>query len=1180
MSSTPPKSTLKTPSKYWLGALFGRSAAKESSQGHVEASTDSTEPRQSLSKPKNLQQVNIVDTYNMEGTAIGSPGFSSPTAAAVSGLAIPFQQLKERTTLTDQSMSGKRPPQISEIQAVTKSPWKNNVPGMGRSELEPSRGKNRGHGSIYTTTNDIVRVPRNKRRIRNKYKTSASMGISQNRRNRGTVAIGIDVSAALMNARFAIEPSKEKIQADNNFRNNNFCKPGLQLLRRANGRLPEQQPENSNGKREIENKDQSTTDVARKKRKVGFSGLSEKRNESIPIENLVSTPSRKTSKRKATPYKSEAQERNVDYDEEMRGATKPFPIARDLVKAKRPAPKTAVKKSCNDDEREESFSRLPDTKDNIIGDYTIWSKSDEREMLGEAITGDIVAPYCFMLKPPVSLLSDIPMYKPTPSLPQFIQKPLAERVDRRVPDEDDDCEALQDKKRSKAETWKCETCGFENESDETFCLNIVVEKNTKKKEKCNESRKNKEPLGWGNIFGAEIKKQKESIKCTSCGVYNEKTALNCASCEAVLTTAETNINGTSTTVATGPTGNKVEVGGTIGKGGFTFGGAAGGSNNTGVITSTGFNFGSISSAAAVPPSSSPTTTPAATFSFKLDSSTAPLSTTTTTTGGFQFGATVPASTSAPASTVPVPVLNFGFTSTANSAAAPATAAPSSLTYSNEEKPSMNVQGNSAPQLFGNFAAPSSSSLKPNETPKTADPSTIPFKFGQNNKSTTAVSAPTFHFGQSNESKVSTTEPAENKNVFTVPKNTTTKTTDSEHSAHLFPTASNADSTAITSNVPVVTSGFHTSVPPLGGVIAKENDDGSSKKKRRGRDDTTAISSFGTPSSSASASASGMFGNKPSTTPSFSRGAATLVGASKPFVFGKSSTESSKQDNNSSSAAPVLACVPTTFGNTSNSNNAVQAPDLLFGGNAPSGTAGSSDTNHFGSVGLAPVPVPDTTFGSNIVAQTTGPFGSTPAAPTPVSLVPTHFGSTPTPGPAFGSTAPTKATFGSTPGPPPNSNFGSTSFVGTTTNAQSLTTFGSTPAPAQNSFGNLTPAPAQQPFGNGFGSTPAHTAPAQPFGTGNAPGFNTTATFGSGQPGGVSGPVPFGGAAQNPATTGGFGGHGSTQNSTPGGFGQQGQAGGFGSATPNVQNGNFSLGTGGASRGRVPGRRRIKARRPK
>mmetsp|Transcript_56926 Transcript_56926/g.61705 ORF Transcript_56926/g.61705 Transcript_56926/m.61705 type:complete len:1174 (-) Transcript_56926:191-3712(-) len=1173
MSATPPKSAHKTPSKKWFGILFG-STVKETPQEDVEPSTDSTEPRRSLSKPKNLQQINFGDTYTMEGTVIGSSGFPSPTAAAtVSVMTPPLQKLKEITTTT-----------------VPKSPWRslhsatNNVPGMGRSELEPSRGTNRGHDASICTTTNIFPVTHNRRRhTRNKYKTSLSMGIPQNRRNRGNGGFDINVSMVLNNARSVIEPSKQKVQADNNFRNNYFCRQGSQLHRRPNGRLPEQQPENSNGKREIENNDQSTMEVARKKRKVGFTDLSEKRNGSIPIENLVSTPSRKPSKRKATPYKSEAQERNVDCDEEMPGASKSFTIARNLVKAKRPASKTDTKKSCNDDEREESFSSMPDTKDNIIGDYTIWSKSDEREIFGEAITGDIVAPSCFMLKPPVSSLSEIPIYEPTPSLPQFSQKPLAERVDKRVPDEDDDYEAFQDKKRSKAETWKCDECGFENENDESRCLNIVVEKNTKNKKKCDEGRKSKEPLGWGNIFAAEIKEQKERIKCTSCGVYNEKTALNCASCETALTIAEANSNGTSTTASTDPTGNKIEMDGTIGKGGFTFGGAASGSNNTGVITSTGFNFGGKSTAASAPLLSSPTTTSAETFSFKLDTTTAPLLTATTTTaGGFQFGAAA----TVPASTVPVPVLNFGFPSTAKSTAAPATVAQSSLTNSNEDKPSMKVEGNGAPLLFGNFAAPSSSSLKPNETPKTAAPSTTPFKFGENKKSTTAVSAPTFHFGQSNESKVPTTKPAterqnivaENKNFFSVTKDTTTKTTDSEHSARLFSTASNADSTAITSNIPAVTSGFDNSVPPLGSVITKENDDGSSKKKRRGRDDTTAISSFGTTASSASVSvSSGMFGNNTSTVPSFSGGAATSVTASKPFVFGNSSTESSKQDINSSSAAPVLAYVPTAFGNTSNSNNTIQASDLLFGGNAPSGSAGLSDTNHFGSVGSAPVPVPDTTFGSNVVANTAGPFGSTPAAPASVSLIPTPFGSTPAPGPTFGSAAPTQATFGSTPGPAPNSNFGSTPFVGTTTPAQSLTTFGSTPAPAQQSFGNSTPVPAQQPFGNGFG-TPAPTAPAQPFGTGNASSFNTTTTFGTAQPGGVSAPVPFG--AQNPATTGGFGGHGATQNSTPGGFGQHGQAGGFGSATSNVQTGNFSLGTGGASRGRVPGRRRIKARRPK
>ncbi|OEU11672.1 hypothetical protein FRACYDRAFT_244791 [Fragilariopsis cylindrus CCMP1102] len=61
----------------------------------------------------------------------------------------------------------------------------------------------------------------------NKYKPSISFGIGT-RRNRG--GNDIDVSAALKNVRSAIEPSNQKIQADNNYRNNVVCRPGSRLL--------------------------------------------------------------------------------------------------------------------------------------------------------------------------------------------------------------------------------------------------------------------------------------------------------------------------------------------------------------------------------------------------------------------------------------------------------------------------------------------------------------------------------------------------------------------------------------------------------------------------------------------------------------------------------------------------------------------------------------------------------------------------------------------------------------------------------------------------------------------------------------------------------------------------------------------------------------------------------------
>jgi len=418
---------------------------------------------------------------------------------------------------------------------------------MGISKPTPSKDTTRSrHGNNYTaSTSTIAPVSRRTRRGRNKYKPSISFGIGK-RRNRG--ATDIDVSEALKNVRSAIEPSNQKIQADNNYRNIIVCRSGSRLLdqQRSNGRLPDEQQqhrENNNGKREIVNDDQyqSTTEVARKKRRVGFN--EESNDGSMPIENLVSTstPSRTSNKhkRKATPYKSGANKGNFDddddddgdHDEEMNGASKPIPTiaSRDLVKAKRPASKSASKKSDSDDDdddedKEEDFTIMPDMKDILFGEYKNWSTSDEREKLGEPIVGDFTAPDCFMLKPPVSL-ADTPRYILIPRLSQFRQMPLADRTDRTVLDEDDDIQ----------ETWKCDAGGFANADDETHCQFVKVEPNEQKnqmEEKCTGGRKVNKPLGWGNTkFSASIKQQQDRIKCTSCGVFNEKSSLKCASCE-------------------------------------------------------------------------------------------------------------------------------------------------------------------------------------------------------------------------------------------------------------------------------------------------------------------------------------------------------------------------------------------------------------------------------------------------------------------------------------------------------------------------------------------------------------------------------------------------------------------------------------------------------------------------
>ncbi|OEU15298.1 hypothetical protein FRACYDRAFT_239978 [Fragilariopsis cylindrus CCMP1102] len=1127
MSSTPlpPQSTKKTPAKTpsqtWGNVLFGFMSTKKPVKPSPDSTTESRR-RSSSKSNKNLERVNLEDNYNNINGGVASQfsNVSSPdaaaAAAAVPGVSfgaspLPLQQLQKDTT---------RP-----VARRSATPWKsergnNSVQfDMGIAKPKPSRDRTRRHGNNYTMSKSTIAPVNRRTRIGgNKYKPSITFGIGK-RRNRG--GNNIDVSAALKNVRSAIEPSNQKIQADNNYRNNVVCRPGSRLLdqQRSNGRLPDEQQhrENTNGKREIVNDDQyqSTTEVARKKRRVGFNN--EESNDT----------------------------------------------SRDLVKAKRPASKTASKKYDSDEDKEEDFTIMPASKDDLVGDYKNWSTSDEREKLGEPIVGDFTAPDCFMLKPPVSL-ADTPRYNPTPSLPQFRQLPLAERTDRTVPDEDDDCDDQQDTKRSKIETWKCDDCGFANADDETYCQFVKVEENKQKNQrekKCLCGRSGKEPLGWGNSFGAILKQQQDRIKCKSCGVFNEKSRSKCASCEVNLPTGGTgSTNGTSTATATGAAAanSKVETAGSIGTQGFSFGASLGGSTTTttGAISSSGFSFGGSRAAVAAPSSTD------AGGAISLS--------------GFSFAAST---TAAPA---PGAISSTGFSFSGSTAPTPAPAVASSTT------PSTTITS------AGGFSFGNATTVPPSSATPVA--STVGFQFGAATTvpapvpaSTTApsssppassVPAPVFNFGSSSTSAPPTTAP---------PSSTEPNTTvQSNGAATLFGNFA-ASSSSAASTVPAATTDFNTTVPSLGSVTTEGND-GSSKKKRRGRDDTP--TSFGTTSSSASSSnplldngnnssstqaVPGMFGNLTSAAPSFQGGTTTSAPASQPFVFGKPSTDSSNQNETSSSAAPVPAPVPIAFGNTLDNNSTVPAPAPSF-------------------------PPP---------ASESGLFGSTPASSAPI-----NFGSTPAAGPTFGSTGPAPATtsiqFGSTPAPAPNPSFGSAVPFGSTTPAQSSTTFGSTPAPAQQPFANSTPVPGQQ-FGSGFGSTPA-PALAQPFGNNNASGgFNTSTTFGIAQSSGVSAPLPFGGTAPTPGMggfgggtsqtpgMGGFGGGGTTLTPTPGGFGgggfgqqappqQQAQAGGFGHTTPNAPpnaqaGGQFSLGTGGntSNRGRTPAtsrRRIVKARRPR
>lgn len=1105
---------MTTPSK-WLSALFG-SSTKDNRMDSVEPGTDCTSTVSDNASP------------SLIGTKAPQRRLS------FSGGNIPVMETRNKSPWRSQAIKNNH---------VTSTV---NFEKGGNSKLSSSRNTNRGRGNISTQSSiKIVPFQRKKNR-KNKYRPGASLGLHHDykRKNRGTGKNGTDVSISLKKAS-PFEPSNQMIRADNNFRKMVSCKKGSRLLPQGqqgtNGRLPEQQQENINGKRELTTKNQSTVETVPKKRKVGFSAESN--------ESMSDTTQPRSIKRKGTPFKSMNREKTSD-DEVI-----PISIQRGFVKAKRLPSNTTLNKVCYGEEKE-TFTVLPNTMDDTTENLSTWGISHERETSKGHLAGDIIASPYLMLKPPVSLSNTPTHISMPPSLP-FKQAPLAARKDKTVHYEDDDSDTLQDTKRSRSDTWTCGACGLENADDESRCqkeINGI---------KCDTGRPGKEALSWGSCFGEVLRKQREGIKCNSCGLYNVETALKCISCDATLEGSAS--NGISESIATVSTTKKVEAKGTIGAGGFSFGGVDGGSANPSTISSTGFTFGGESKETVAPVSISKSdavrgfkingtnaTPSSSAISFQFGDSTRTASDETSPTssvskaGGFKFsGTTTPSLSSSNSLKVKSSPPVFAFGSGSSSSAILSTPAPVTANFTSSSlTDSTNVKGNNTAILLGKFSAPKA-------TNSTTAPPT--FNFGQNNVSSTPV--PTKNIFKSGENDKSKEVPAsnidaENKaghNVFSngsktavfslvsntensdqaTVSSTTTDTDQLNQSSSLF-----NNSTAISSSFSAATPGFNTSVPLFGNVTSKEMNDTGSKKKSRGIDNTTTASSqlpisFGTTSSSAT---SGMFGNKVSTNPTLSGEVSISASTTKPFVFGAQSSAPSKQ---------VSETTPITFGNTSNSQHA----------------ANSSS------------------------------FGSTPVDP---------FKSIPAPGPTFGSTPSSQVTFGSTSAPAaPTPSFGSVPFGTSAGNTQTSNAFGSTPGPAPAPapvFGNpatvSAPGIQQQSFGNGFGSTPA--ASAQPFGNNNSSGFNTVTTFGT------TPAAPFGSTMQA-STTNSFD-SAITQPSNSIGFG-----GGFGSTTPNAQpisssmsNGapftaqaqtsSFSLGTGGTSgtRGRSTGRTRriVKARRPK
>jgi len=1182
MSSTPKNKNSKpmTPPKTlgWSQALFGSTWLSGKKMSHVDSSTDST-----ASKSQKAQQRPSPKPFqNLEGfNTVHSPDQGSSKAFATAANGIEASTAASAHLIQQHSASGGGTQTSTAV--PSKSPWKASSMGAANGvsfsvgNLKPGSsraGTTRGNGSKYTapTSTWVVPADRSKVRHRNKYKTSGVFAVRRNNGRRNTPIDKAQMNVLLLNARSEIEAPSQKIESDRNFRNaftNRTCRPGARLhpsdKGRLNGRLPnQQQPDNantrflSNGKRDIELDDGQTTIEAastRKKRRVNFG--CEENNVTMPIEYLVSTPVKavesRPSKRKATPYKTiihtndDIDDDNNEEDQKIAPAS-----TRKLLKVKRsPSSKKSDPKSgASNVERPEDFPVISGT--NVVTDFSSWSTPEERES-STPIKSNMIISDNFMDNYPPTAAAIISNFMPQ-GRPQFQQHPLfkGEKKDRAVLDDDYD-ETRSDKKRFKAETWKCEECGGDNEDDETHCQ-LMVDKDGEKK-RCLEGRSCKVKLGWGDRFESLTEGK---VKCENCKVWNKKSETDCVSCQAPLpcqkgSTSKNSHNSALTSIA--KASELPALGGSIGSQGFSFGGGA----TTGKKSSTGFSFGNSAVAGtSAAPSSSTSSSTITTGGFKFGASAA--SSSTATNGGFQFGPTAKVK-SPSVTTTSAGGFQFGSPAKPKSPSVTSTAVRASSSPSPNAgvtaAPTPLTGTNSGAQLFGNFAASSTPGSSSTQAPK--------FSFGTK-KDINPISE-----------QVSTTESAQES-----------KSVDGDNKSGVgFPSVTTKDNDGSSS----------VAMPSLESVATE----GSKKKRRSGDDSNTASSSqpkmsFGSKPSTEAPAASLLSGGAPTS-------ASTSVGAPAPFVFGMPSTNSTTEDSSSIDASGFgSSTVPSSFGNTSNTS--LTASGTLTAAPAPNfgSTPAPAAPLSFGSTPAAHTPAAPLAFGSTPAAHTPAAhvaFGSTPAAPP--SAAPFSFGSTPAPAPApaapfsfgstlapapaalaFGSAAPAPAApvpFGTTPAPGPTSGFGSTPIpsnamtFGSATPAQSSTTFGSTPAvvpgqfgaPAPMPFGSSAPAPAPISFG-----TPA--ALPQPFGNNNATTFNNTATtFGTAQPTAGAAPMTFGGTAplaQNPAPSG-FGG---------GGFGQQTTQ----QQAPAPPNAGFSLGSGGgAPRGRTPGRgrRMIRARRP-
>jgi len=726
-----------------------------------------------------------------------------------------------------------------------------------------------------------------------------------------------------------------------------------------------------------------------------------------------------------------------------------------------------------------------------------------------------------------------------------------------------------DKDAEKPAPWKCESCGTENDDEETFCTG------------CRKTRKTVNASGWGDVFS----RFKKGWKCNVCLVNNEEAVTKCLSCE---TPRDGAANAASSESAKTPAAKD---------GAFTFSaaGAKPAEKTPPGKASTSGGFPGVGGSGAASTTSSQHS---ATGGFTFGAPSAGIPSAPSTAGGFTFGAPSAGIASAPtpalaaekdgekAQAAPVQGFKFGGMSKESKEEEKAEAAPKKGGFGFDSNPSAadkKDEGQKQPFTFGAPTSANGNDTAPKSTFKfgasgtadknasTANPSAAATPALASNAATSAAPpGPSSGFALATplNEDAKAMKPSGSIGFGATNGGSTSGAAGPQSSAKEAP--KNGDSVGF--GAPL---GF--APPPAPGPETSES--GGNTKKRR--PDTTAgakdEADLTQPQSSKKTFQFGASANGTSAPPTSIPAASS--GGGPTFTFGASSNQPPATE--AKSAAPM-----PNFGATSTQT---PAPATSFG------SQGQAAPFQFGSKPATAAAPAAPTFGQS--APTNGPNGTStgPTFGQPASA---------TSAPAFGQSSTTGGTpafsFGASNGTAPQST-GANSFGANVTQppktSSGAATFGFGAAEGSGGFSgssntaNLT-APSSfggaAPSSGGFGGTPglggaaapstaAFGAPPTPAGPSFGAAAQPASGFGAATPsaptafGGTPAPgfgaPQFGGATQAPSSMGqasGFGGTSAASFGAPGG-----DAGG---------GGGFNMGTGGAASRR--GRRIVKARRPR